>query len=64
MIKFRNDYCCSICGSYLFTEKEVADSAYPEGKIVRENDYKNYIYQVGDDNFVCNNCMEQMKVAL
>lgn len=63
-MKFDNDYCCSICGSHLFTEKEVVDSQHPEGRIVREDDRKNHIYQVGDDNFVCGNCMELMRIAL
>lgn len=60
MVKFENRICCSKCGRYLFTEKEVIDKNNPKGRIVRENDDKNYYYHSDKDNFVCEECNESI----
>ena len=57
MIKFSNDYCCSICEAYLSTEQEIISEKYPDGRVIRKNAPGNYAYRVYEDDFVCDQCL-------
>lgn len=48
---------CDKCGKYLFTEIFQKD-----GKIVRSNDYEDYVYDGIADIFVCNECNKSKEV--
>ena len=48
--------CCSICGKYLFTEKDT-DHGYR-----RECDKQNYIYNQIKATFICEECNKMSKL--
>ena len=50
MIGDIQDIHCLQCGKYLFTEKDTINGSK------RENDYKNYVYDEENDEFICNKC--------
>lgn len=44
------DIHCNKCGKYLFTEKDTVSGCQ------RENDNKDYAYDVESDMFICDKC--------
>ena len=46
---------CSKCERYLFTEKEIGGVGNL-GKVIREDDKRDYSYDVIKDVFVCDEC--------
>ena len=50
MVGDSQDIHCNKCGKYLFTEKDTVSGCQ------RENDNKDYSYDVESDTFICDQC--------